>query len=70
MSLLLAYSKLTHKTLTLGDFTVLQIYMQELMQPLSQLGRFWKQLRMSWVDIEMVLEILKEDSSISEPEYP
>jgi ABC-type transport system involved in Fe-S cluster assembly fused permease/ATPase subunit len=35
VSLLLAYSKITKKTLTLGDFTVLQIYMQELMQPLS-----------------------------------
>jgi ABC-type multidrug transport system fused ATPase/permease subunit len=25
---------------------------------------------MSWVDIEMVMEILKQDSSISEPEHP
>ena len=40
------------------------------MQPLQALGRLWKQVSMAWVDVEMVLDLLDEDSIIKEIENP
>lgn len=42
------------------------MYIQQINQPLQQIARLWKQIRINWIDIEMVLELLSIDEQIPE----
>lgn len=35
-----------------------------------QLSRFYKQIRLAWVDIEMILDLLRDDKTIRETDSP
>ena len=37
---------------------------------MKTLGRFWKQLRMNWVDVELVLDLMTTHEEIKEVENP
>ena len=54
----------------LKDFVVFQMYLQQLMQPMQQISGLWKRLRMNWVDIELVLELMTTHDEIPEPDDP
>mmetsp|Transcript_11580 Transcript_11580/g.19571 ORF Transcript_11580/g.19571 Transcript_11580/m.19571 type:complete len:227 (+) Transcript_11580:1072-1752(+) len=68
--LLLAYKRILAHELTIGDFAVFQMYINQLISPLQSLARFWKQIRMNWVDIELVLELLETHEQIEEVPDP
>jgi ABC-type transport system involved in Fe-S cluster assembly fused permease/ATPase subunit len=44
---------------------ILQVYI-----PLGFLGTFWRFIRQSWTDVELVLDILKKNEAIQEVDEP
>jgi ABC-type transport system involved in Fe-S cluster assembly fused permease/ATPase subunit len=69
-TLLLAYSDIRAGALDVSDFIVFNIYVIQLYFPLSFLGTFWRFIRQSWTDVELVLDILEVDQAIKEKEEP
>jgi ABC-type bacteriocin/lantibiotic exporter with double-glycine peptidase domain len=66
----LAYYKIINGGLTVGDFVVIQMYQGQLIGPLRMLAGFYTRLTMNWIDVEIVLELLKTEESITEVENP
>jgi len=66
----LAYYKILNGKLTVGDFVVIQMYQAQLIGPLRMLAAFYTRLTMNWIDVEIVLELLKTEESITEVESP
>lgn len=66
----LAYYKIINGGLTVGDFVVIQMYQSQLIGPLRMLAAFYSRLTMNWIDVEIVLELLKTEESITEVENP
>lgn len=54
----------------MSDFVVFNTYILQIYFPLGFLGTFWRFIRQSWTDIELVLDILAVDQSIKESENP
>jgi len=69
-TLLLAYSEIKAGALDVSDFIVFNIYVIQLYFPLSFLGTFWRFIRQSWTDVELVLDILEVDQAIKEKKEP
>ena len=69
-TLLLAYSEIRTGALDVSDFIVFNIYVIQLYFPLSFLGTFWRFIRQSWTDVELVLDILEVDQAIKEKAEP
>ena len=71
-ALLVAYSKIIDKDdpLNVGDFVMINTYIMQMYAPLNFLGTFWRFIRQSMVDVEMVFELLEVDESIKDPKRP
>jgi len=53
-----------------SDFIVFNLYVLQLYVPLGFLGTFWRFIRQSWTDVELVLDILEINQSIKEVANP
>ena len=71
-TLFLAYAEISkpNGALDVSDFVVFNIYVIQLYFPLSFLGTFWRFIRQSWTDVELVLDILEVDQAIKEDTQP
>lgn len=71
-TLIIAYYEITQADgdLDVSDFIVFNLYVIQLYFPLSFLGTFWRFIRQSWTDVELVLDILEVDQAIKEDEEP
>lgn len=71
-TLILAYQAIVDQTVTfdVSDFIVFNLYVLQLYVPLGFLGTFWRFIRQSWTDVELVLDILEINQSIKEVENP
>jgi len=50
--------------LRVEDFVTFNVYIIQIYFPLNFIGTFWRWIRQSWTDVELVLEILKVNESI------
>lgn len=48
------------------DFVTFNVYIIQIYFPLNFIGTFWRFIRQSWTDVELVLEILKVNESIKD----
>ena len=69
-TLMLAYYDITQGTMKIGDFIVFNTYILQVYIPLGFLGTFWRFIRQSWTDIELVLDILDQNNNIVEDKNP
>jgi ATP-binding cassette subfamily B protein len=69
-SLFLAYYQITGGMLQIGDFVMINTYILQMYAPLGFLGTFWRFIRQSMVDVEMVFELLEVDEKIKEVDDP
>lgn len=53
-----------------GDFVMINAYMVQIFTPLNRLGNFWRNIKESMIDIDMVFEILENNESIVETKTP
>lgn len=68
--LLLSYSDILKGNMKISDFIVFNVYILQIFVPLGFLGTFWRFIRQSWTDIELVLDILEQKSTITEDRNP
>jgi ATP-binding cassette subfamily B protein len=57
-NLLVAFSKIQTGELNVGDFVSLNAYILSMYIPLGFLGTFWRFIRQSMVDVELIFELL------------
>jgi ATP-binding cassette, subfamily B, heavy metal transporter len=57
-NLLVAFSKIQSGDLNVGDFVSLNAYILSMYIPLGFLGTFWRFIRQSMVDVELIFELL------------
>lgn len=71
-ALLVAYSKIVDpsQSFNVGDFVMISTYIQQMYAPLNFLGTFWRFIRQSMVDVELVFELLEIDETIKDPAKP
>jgi ATP-binding cassette subfamily B protein len=69
-TLLMAYKAIVEKTLKVSDFIIFNTYIFQIYYPLGFLGTFWRFIRQSWTDVELVLDILTVDQQIHEDPNP
>ena len=69
-TLMLSYSDILKGKMIVSDFIVFNVYILQVYVPLSFLGTFWRFIRQSWTDIELVLDILEQQSTIKEVSNP
>jgi ABC-type multidrug transport system fused ATPase/permease subunit len=55
---------------TVSDFVVFNQYILQAYYPLGFLGTYWRFIRQSWSDIELLLDILSVDETITEVKNP
>ena len=65
-TLLLAYKEILEGNLRVEDFVTFNVYIIQIYFPLNFIGTFWRFIRQSWTDVELVLEILKVNESIED----
>lgn len=70
VSLLFAYSKIENGSFLVGDFIMINTYILQIYAPLNFLGTFWRFIRQSMSDVELVFELLEIDETIKEPRNP
>eukprot|EP00818_Percolomonas_sp_WS_P010623 CAMPEP_0117447158 /NCGR_PEP_ID=MMETSP0759-20121206/6726_1 /TAXON_ID=63605 /ORGANISM="Percolomonas cosmopolitus, Strain WS" /LENGTH=405 /DNA_ID=CAMNT_0005239475 /DNA_START=250 /DNA_END=1464 /DNA_ORIENTATION=- len=56
--------------MTVGDLVLVNTFLLQLYQPLGFLGSSWRMIKQSLVDIESMLDLLKEDVEVSDPAHP
>lgn len=72
-ALLVAYYKVIeggNDNLNVGDFVMINTYILQMYAPLGLLGTFWRIIRESLVDVEMIFELLEVDETIKDPKKP
>lgn len=69
-ALLIAISKINQNTFNVGDFVMINTYILQMYAPLNFLGTFWRFIRQSMADVELVFELLEVDEAIKEPHKP
>lgn len=69
-TLLLAYRNIREGGMGVADFVVFNTYILQVYIPLGFLGTFWRFIRQSWTDVELVLDILKKNEAIQEVDEP
>ena len=69
-TLMLSYGDILKGTMVISDFIVFNVYILQVYVPLGFLGTFWRFIRQSWTDIELVLDILEQKSTIKEDSHP
>lgn len=60
-ALLIAYHKIIGGTFKVGDFVMINTYILQMYAPLNFLGTFWRFIRQSMSDVELVFELLEID---------
>lgn len=65
-TLLLAYRDILAGKLRVEDFVTFNVYIIQIYFPLNFIGTFWRFIRQSWTDVELVLEILKVNEAIKD----
>ena len=53
-------------TMTVGDFTLVNLYMLQLSQPLNFFGFVYRNIKQALVDIEKMFDLLEEDSDVKD----
>lgn len=69
-TLLLAYQSIRAGDMDVSDFVVFNTYIIQVYIPLGFLGTFWRFIRQSWTDVELVLDILEQNAAIKEVDNP
>lgn len=72
VALLVAYSKILDQDdpFNVGDFVIINTYILQIYAPLNFLGTFWRFIRQSMADVELVFELLEIDETIKETKRP
>jgi ABC-type multidrug transport system fused ATPase/permease subunit len=70
VTLLLAYMSIRLGEFDISDFVVFNQYILQVYTPLGFLGTYWRFIRQAWSDIELVLDILSVDETITDPKNP
>jgi ATP-binding cassette subfamily B protein len=60
----------TQEEFLVGDFVMINTYILQMYAPLNFLGTFWRFIRQSMADVELVFELLEVDEIIKEPRNP
>jgi len=69
-ALMIATGKIVGKDFQVGDFVMINTYLLQIFAPLNFLGFFWRTIRQSMSDVELVLELLEIDETIKESRNP
>ena len=69
-ALMIAFSKITSTEFQVGDFVMINTYILQMYAPLNFLGTFWRFIRQSMADVELVFELLEVDEIIHDPPNP
>ncbi len=69
-ALLVAVSKIVSGDFQVGDFVMINTYILQIYAPLNFLGTFWRFIRQSMSDVELVFELLEIDECIKESRNP
>lgn len=69
-ALLVAVSKIVSGDFQVGDFVMINTYILQIYAPLNFLGTFWRLIRQSMSDVELVFELLEIDECIKESRNP
>ncbi|MCH2549268.1 MAG: ABC transporter ATP-binding protein/permease [Alphaproteobacteria bacterium] len=64
--LLISGQRVMQGTMTVGEFTAVNLYMMQLFQPLNFLGFVYREIRQSLVDMESMFSLLKERKEIQD----
>lgn len=68
--LALAVQHIQAQTMTLGDFVLINAFLMQLFIPLNFLGFVYREIKASLVNIEKMMSLLDERSSIQDPAEP
>jgi len=69
-ALLVAVSKIVSGDFLVSDFIMINTYILQIYAPLNFLGTFWRFIRQSMSDVELVFELLEIDECIKESRKP
>jgi ATP-binding cassette, subfamily B, heavy metal transporter len=69
-ALMIASTKIVGGDFQVGDFVMINTYILQIYAPLNFLGTFWRFIRQSMSDVELVFELLEIDESIKESRKP
>jgi ATP-binding cassette subfamily B protein len=69
-ALMIACKKIVGGDFQVGDFVMINTYILQIYAPLNFLGSFWKMIRQSMSDVELVFELLEIDETIKESRNP
>jgi len=69
-ALLVAVSKIVSGDFQVSDFIMINTYILQIYAPLNFLGTFWRFIRQSMSDVELVFELLEIDECIKESRKP
>lgn len=64
--LLLSASRVSDGTMTIGEFTAVNLYMMQLFQPLNFLGFVYREIKQSLVDMEQMFGLLDQNQEIED----
>jgi ABC-type multidrug transport system fused ATPase/permease subunit len=62
--------QIVNGTLEIGDFVLINLYIIQMFAPLNFLGTLWRFIRQAMVDVEQVFELLEDDKTIKETQFP
>ncbi|XP_037068889.1 ATP-binding cassette sub-family B member 6, mitochondrial-like [Pollicipes pollicipes] len=65
-SLLCAYFVADNGTLTVGDYVLFSTYIVQLYAPLNWFGTYYRMIQQNFIDMENMLDLLKEEEEISD----
>ena len=64
--LLLSASRVADGTMTIGEFTAVNLYMMQLFQPLNFLGFIYREIKQSLVDMEQMFGLLDQNQEVED----
>lgn len=64
--LLLSASRVANGTMTIGEFTAVNLYMMQLFQPLNFLGFVYREIKQSLVDMEQMFGLLDQNQEVED----
>ncbi len=64
--LLLSASRVADGTMTIGEFTAVNLYMMQLFQPLNFLGFVYREIKQSLVDMEQMFRLLDQNQEVED----
>lgn len=65
--LVLSVYGISNGLMTVGEFTMVNLYMMQLYQPLNLLGMVYREVKQSLVDMEKMFDLLKVEPEVSDP---